>query len=493
MNSKIPEHYPTQQHSASPSPPKLRHVINITKLQPVEITYEWLKQGCKFCFHNVYHGIWNIQSATIYMKSLGIKPEFARTNVIDVAKDLRNNKIQHESDQIFSYLNYPPFWTGPYSLIQNIDTPMHLLFQGIIKSIIEMTFEWLKLHSKQASYCAYINSSLNDIKNLQCRFCRTETLKTGNEYTIGGWIAENYLGFTRVISNIFGYTRKFISFDYTQEIDAYEFMIQTCLAFIYRLMTNAYVSMDELDDYIKIFLSAVHNFECLTYVEQSNRSYVWYSKGNFLSLLNLPDQIRDFESVRNYWEGSRERYIQLVKPYMKNNRDTDSFLHLQMKHVLSSTILKNIMSETSKSSNNKYERYNHIRRYRNTQEVTDCIEKGKPISLIITECKEKLCICCVIGKSSSFSLHIIICNDNDGFLHCGLWYCSISISSEPYTIFETYNDVLDNCKNCIIAMSHSFLESSMYMMFTEDWYYRYNNGDFALPSFTLELQSQFKI
>ena len=72
-------------------------------------------------------------------------------------------------------------------------------------------------------------------------------------------------------------------------------MIQTCLAFISRVMTNAYVSVEEVDDYIKLFLSAVHNFERLTYVVDSNRPYIWYSKANFLSLLNLPDQIRELK------------------------------------------------------------------------------------------------------------------------------------------------------------------------------------------------------
>ena len=260
---------------------------------------------------------------------------------------------------------------------------MHLLFQGIIKSIIEITFEWLKLHAKQASYCAYINDSLHDIKALQCKFCRTETLKTGSEYTIGGWIAENYLGFTRIMSNVLGYTRKYIPLEFTQEIDSYEFMIQTCLAFVCRVMTNASVTIEEIDDYIKLFLSAVHNFERLTYVAERKRPYVWYSKGNFLSLLNLPDQIREFGSVRNYWEGSRERYIQLVKPFMKNNRDTDTYLHLQMKHVLSSTMLKNIMTEVSQSSNKKYSRYNNIRRYKNTQEVVDCINNKNQFPLLL--------------------------------------------------------------------------------------------------------------
>ena len=98
MRSKLPEHYPTNQHCTSTKTPKFRSVINMNRLQPVEITYDWLKQGYKFCFHTVYHGMWNIQSATAYMKSLGIKPEFGRIHVIDVARKLRIKEVPNETD-----------------------------------------------------------------------------------------------------------------------------------------------------------------------------------------------------------------------------------------------------------------------------------------------------------------------------------------------------------------------------------------------------------
>ena len=53
-------------------------------------------------------------------------------------------------------------------------------------------------------------------------------------------------------------------------------------------------------------------------------------KDPFLSLLNLPDQIHAFGNVINYWEGSRERYIQNITPLMKHNRDSMNYLNIQL-------------------------------------------------------------------------------------------------------------------------------------------------------------------
>ena len=124
-----------------------------------------------------------------------------------------------------------------------------------------------------------------------------------------------------------------------------------------------------------------------------------------------------------------------------------------MKYVLSSTILKYIMTEVSQSSNNKYSRYNDIRRYKNTQEVIEYINNKKLISFVITETTEGQAICCVIGEQSSFSLHTVICHDNQGFLNYELWYCSLSICNESYTTCDSYDKLLTITKNNIIAIS----------------------------------------
>ena len=66
--------------------------------------------------------------------------------------------------------------------------------------------------------------------------------------------------------------------------------------------------------YIKCFSSACDLFENVAYI-MDDANPMWYSKGNFLSLLNLPSQIKEFGSLRNFWEGSRERSIQQIKPF----------------------------------------------------------------------------------------------------------------------------------------------------------------------------------
>ena len=50
--------YPTNQHVGSPSPPLGREVLNVTYLLPVKMSFEWIKQGCDFGFHNYARHTW---------------------------------------------------------------------------------------------------------------------------------------------------------------------------------------------------------------------------------------------------------------------------------------------------------------------------------------------------------------------------------------------------------------------------------------------------
>ena len=78
----------------------------------------------------------------------------------------------------------------------------------------------------------------------------------------------------------------------------------------------------QLDLSIRLFLHAVHQFD-----NNSNKypaghekyTPVWVTKYNFLSLLKLPDTIRQFGPVRGYWEGGAigEGFLRSIKPEIK--------------------------------------------------------------------------------------------------------------------------------------------------------------------------------
>ena len=124
----------------------------------------------------------------------------------------------------------------------------------------------------------------------------------------------------------------------------YEFCIQACFCFISRIMTKNHVSPQEIDDYTKLFLSSMHYVELESGI-RDDKDFIWYARPNFLSIWNLSEQIDQFGSVRDYWEGTYERYIQYVKPFMKNVRNTESYLGVQLSNIHNSHLLNNLIEQ----------------------------------------------------------------------------------------------------------------------------------------------------
>ena len=90
-------------------------------------------------------------------------------------------------------------------------------------------------------------------------------------------------------------------------------MINALHVMISVLMSPRHHDIDLIDTHIKVFLSCCDRYKRVSTGNSSSEIPRWAKKGNFVSLLNLCDQIEFYGSVRLYWEGSRERFIQVVK------------------------------------------------------------------------------------------------------------------------------------------------------------------------------------
>ena len=100
-----------EAHDDSPEPPIGRSikVSHQDRLFPVKLEYNWLKQGCRFSFHNIFHGVWSRQNAYSYHQSIGIKKKLS-DKIITQALELKD-KISQSSKPfkhftIFSILVY---------------------------------------------------------------------------------------------------------------------------------------------------------------------------------------------------------------------------------------------------------------------------------------------------------------------------------------------------------------------------------------------------
>ena len=214
MFSALPQDYPTVQHPNSPLPPPGREVVGITELRPIELNYAVMLQGVKFCFFNCYHSYWTKITAMTYLKSIGINEAYGNDNVYQKAMDCRRNKTL-SSSSLFDHLIFPMHWSSGLLLYQCIDTPMHQLFQGVVKSIMELTMSWLtqKNTSHYKAFGDYVNNTLYDIHELKIDWCRMEKFMRGRNYTLGGWQAEQFVAFSRCITIVYGSIRDVVGDD----------------------------------------------------------------------------------------------------------------------------------------------------------------------------------------------------------------------------------------------------------------------------------------
>lgn len=476
----LPDNYPRIQHLTSPTPPLHREVLNISRIIPVEQTFDWLKDGCKFCFHNVYHKVWNLGTSDEYMKSLGLSQSFNRSFIVKKAKELYLSNPNHPNPS--TTMTFPPLWNIGTQIYHYIDLPMHLLFLGIVKSIIEFTFDWLKLHKSLSKFGRVVKQYHNSIKSLQNDFCKLEVFSSTQETSTAGWKADNYLAFCRVIDYSFGSISELkIDDDYQHEKQAMTYLHHCCLCLISRLMTSQAVTIEELERHVKIFLSILDLCERLTFTESDNGMF-WFKRSNFLCLLNLPNQIDTFGPIRKYWEGNRERFIQEVKPLMKHTRETTSFLKIQLEKMMKYQLLKNLSKQSlGKSTYNRFKKFSV---YSNIDEVVQEIKDGKALSAL-HESKFLIDSVYVIvqGGDDLINFHEINFHKTRSSLH--LWsteYTSISVRRTTSFSKKSINEIDQDFFSSCFCVGRSYQNSFVYQAFTSDWLYRQNDGKFKLPS-----------
>ena len=78
-----------------------------------------------------------------------------------------------------------------------------------------------------------------------------------------------------------------------------EGMIQSGLYFVSYIMSKHNNDPNPLQEYTKLFLSCVDKFHINVYISNGSTP-IWQSRGNFLSLLNLPLQQAYFGNVRHF-------------------------------------------------------------------------------------------------------------------------------------------------------------------------------------------------
>jgi len=487
----VPNKYPTSKHVDSPPLPVGRDIVKdnrTKKLRPIKLSYNILVNGVKAACYNLHTKQWKIVETRTYLKTLGISSSLTEKVI---AHAVNNNQNYIDANECVDTVLLPKIWNDKtFSIDQFLETPMHHLFEGIIKSLIEVTMDFLKFNKMWSKYCEIINPILSIIETLKLDFCRVQSFwGSSTDYKPTGWIAENYLGYTRVILILLTYMDE-MEIQQSRGFVELKQMIQTSFVLISHLMSRTNVESEYVSDLIKIFLSTCDNFD-KEFGHSSNNIPFWYKKSNFVSLLNLPDQIKEYGSVYLYWEGVKERYIQYVKPILKNKRKTGSFLATKLQQLLQQNALDVYKSSFRQTSMKNYLRFNNVYIYSSQTDLIERMTLKEPLAVITR--KEEVTECFAIYKLNyTFITVPIIFDDSMGFHNYNLWFAPVSIRDSMTRSFFSLEDI-DNLGyvSSLLVISRDRISTDLhktgYTLLTSEWIVRKQNGRLELPSISKEL------
>ena len=487
MKVDLPLGYPESCHKDSPPAPNQRKLERVHQLYPMILSFDNMKASAKFILFNYYKKTFNMNQANLYGRSVGLSGNCIKRTIIAQALDLRAQSTNFTCEELLNKFQYPHSWDSPIQLNQYIDAPMHLIFQGIIKSLIEMISEWLSALSTGESYykkfCKIIHPLMSSISNMNLSWCFLNTFNTSKNYNPTGWIANNYLAFARLMLIFYRYIRNVIPHTEAGLLEC-EGMIQSGLCLVSYIMSKHNHDPKPILEYTKLFLSCVDKFESKVYVATSIKP-IWRSRGNFLSLLNLALQQQYFGSVRNFWEGERERYIQHIKPLLSHLRHSTSFLLTKLERLYQFIALDYVIESIPNGigasiSEPNYERYTDFIIYKNLETVNKLLAENKPISgieLNVTSLTNNTNSFCVVIKTAHQSLtcYKIVFLETDGYIRCAHFYKDIQLFVENVNILSIYQSkhhLQTNIVDFILLVPNLEKNNKLdYTILTSEWMY----------------------
>ena len=185
----------------APKPPKWREISGAmnpknVRLVSVELKIEWLKQVIRFAHHNAKTQLpegnknqryWNKAHLKAYLRSCAFNNDLV---------ELLYESAVNRGDEQFPFI--PPTWF-PSDALQRVHyAPMHTIFLGMVKAMIDIVNQWQSSLGMLAIFGKQANKYLRDVQKLRYRQYFHACPFTTSNWGTGVWVSENYLFWARV-------------------------------------------------------------------------------------------------------------------------------------------------------------------------------------------------------------------------------------------------------------------------------------------------------
>ena len=185
------------------------------RLLPFKITYAGLKAAVEmahygFCYHD-----WSSQNVEVFLRVEGMNVEYIEKvkehafNVFALNQARQSNSCslqeilahQARNKELYEQCPFSSNWERDgLSLLDTIDAPMHLIFLGIVKSVLLKCQEWLVAQAKNAAFIRDNAKILDTFLSMSIDWLHLLPYK-GKKF--GGYVSENFLALGRIMKWFF--------------------------------------------------------------------------------------------------------------------------------------------------------------------------------------------------------------------------------------------------------------------------------------------------
>jgi hypothetical protein len=282
-----------------------------------------------------------------------------------------------QNPEEFHSLPIPISWKCGNQLNQHVAVAIHLLFLGITNSTLQLTFKGFKLQGKGSNFLEFAAKLIGGegpLKKVQLCWLNLSLL-TGKK--LSGWVALHFIAFLRLLKWVFsiadsvspdnayeepnspprnrwlvkeltgwlkyrGLETTALKCDWLERVPKYYqdpngqrggtvevvkktmASLQEIIRWIMKRDIDYELHYRKMERRIKAFLTCFTNKLEGAVGEANDKSKSkpgWLSAYNFVTLLNLPDQVLIFCSLRWHWEGTvaGKGFLQFIKQYIRQS------------------------------------------------------------------------------------------------------------------------------------------------------------------------------
>ena len=399
-------------------------------LHSQHLTFEDMKEAAEKTHSMVVSKLWKKKTAAAYLRAMAINNHIA-TRIIDNARS---------EDPVTLDNILPPVWLVADCTERHIEAVMHMLFLGVTKTVGMMLRDLLTLYGRWSTYYSRTQPYLRQLRTYSLHYCRIWNFGS-HEKPFSPWFSENHLAYARCFKMIGNNLTVLLGGKNEEEREEVLLIakktIMTWSACVSRLMMkpNNKENTNSAERHIKLFLSAVNALDEAIIDKKRQKEGVKeqdsmkiQTVSNFVGLLNLPEQMRNFGNLRDYWEGSfrGERILQELKPLVSQGTYHPWFATSVLTKFYRSKTMSLLLPTNNKEreTDQHGKNYTMFYRYENKETVQKLLLSGMPMSGFILNDGRILVAC---GRNRILSFLEIDTNDNTGKFIDRTFYSVLSV------------------------------------------------------------------